>query len=292
MSASKSKINHMAGLTALFLISIGAVQVYLGEMVSHSVALTANGIDCIGDGFVSSIVWVGLRFFHRPADSKFHYGYYKLENLASILAAVVMMLLASYIVYRSYIQLIDPHEVELPVLGAGVAFFAGIVALGLGYLKYQEGKKLNLASLDLEVFNTIKDAVASFLAVIALIVASLGYPIADAVVGFVISVIIFSIGLAAIKESSLILADACDGDCNSNAVLMVNLANSIDGIDNSKVARLRRSGPIILGELQIEVRADMTVAQLSELIFNLREELEATIPDIEDLAITALPSDG
>lgn len=281
----------MASLTALFLISIGAVQVYLGEMVSRSVALTANGIDCIGDGFVSSIVWFGLRFFHRPADGKFHYGYYKLENLASILAAVVMMLLASYIAYRSYMQLIDPHEVELPALGAGVAFFAGVVALGLGYMKYQESKKFNLASLNLEVLNTIKDAGASFLAVIALIMASQGYPVADAVVGFIISIVIFSIGLAAIKESSLILVDACDTDCNSNASLIVNLANSMEGIDNSKVARLRRSGPIILGELQIELRADMTVAQMAELVAQLRDELEATISNIEDLAITILPAD-
>ena len=96
------KEEALAGITALFLFSIGALQVFYGTFLSGSVALTANGIDCMGDAFVSSIVWVGLKFFRRPADHKFHYGYYKLENASSIVAAVVMVLLALYIVYRSY----------------------------------------------------------------------------------------------------------------------------------------------------------------------------------------------
>ena len=83
--------------TVFILMGLGVIQIVLGVGVLKSVALTANGIDCMGDGFVSAVVWAGLTFFRKPADSKFHYGYYKIENLASIAATVIMFLLAAYI---------------------------------------------------------------------------------------------------------------------------------------------------------------------------------------------------
>ena len=97
----------IALVTTASLVGLGIFQIILGESISHSVSLIGNGFDCIGDGFVSGIVWVGLRFFRKPADQRFHFGYYKLENLASIAATIVMFLLAGYIILRSYNQLIN-----------------------------------------------------------------------------------------------------------------------------------------------------------------------------------------
>ncbi|PNX45707.1 MAG: hypothetical protein BV457_09055, partial [Thermoplasmata archaeon M9B1D] len=169
------KADRLAGITTATLMGLGILQIILGETVSKSVALTANGIDCIGDGFVSAVVWVGLKFFRKPADEKFHYGYYKMENLASIAAASVMMILAGYIVFRSYNQYVNPHPVSFPLLGAIVAFIAAVIAIGLGVYKYKKGSKSKMSSVKLEAFNTIKDGTASGLAVVALIFDIYGY---------------------------------------------------------------------------------------------------------------------
>jgi cation diffusion facilitator family transporter len=287
MPSQKVRPETLAGITALFLIGIGIVQVILGESISRSVALTANGIDCIGDGFVSGVVWVGLRFFSRPADHKFHYGYYKIENLASGAAAIVMIILAVYISYRSYNQLIDPHEIELPILGAMVAFVAGIVAVALGIIKYSESRSTHLQSARLEAFNTIKDGTASFLAVIAIIIAGYGYPIADAIVGFIIAVIILFIGFAALKESSFMLLDACDGQCIDQREVIKAIAEEHDEIKRAHFVRLRRTGPVLQGELEIELPGDMTIDDLDRIKTDLHKELMEKVPNIERLTITA-----
>ena len=83
-----SRPDYLAGITAITLILLGIIQILFGELWAKSVALTANGFDCIGDGFVSATVWAGLRIYERPADDRFHFGYYKNENLASIAAAM------------------------------------------------------------------------------------------------------------------------------------------------------------------------------------------------------------
>jgi cation diffusion facilitator family transporter len=276
-------------LTVISLVILGVIQIILGETISKSVALTANGIDCIGDGFVSAIVWVGLIYIRRPADHKFHYGYYKVENLAAIAAAIVMFVLAGYIIYRSYQELIDPHEISLPLLGAMVALIATVIAWGLGGYKYYIGKKNNLSSLKLDAFNTIKDGTASFLTVVALILASYGFLIADAVVGFVIAIIIFTIGFASIKESSYILVDACDASCIDIRPLITNLAVEFDEVKTAHIVRLRRTGPILQGELEIDVAGEMTVKEFYELRKKMEKEIKGKVPDLERIIIIAHP---
>jgi cation diffusion facilitator family transporter len=283
------KVQNIAGLTVVILVILGIIQIILGETISKSVALTANGIDCIGDGFVSGIVWVGLRFFRKPADHKFHFGYYKLENLAAIGAAGVMIALASYITFRSYLQLVDPHEIKLPMTGALIALLAALIAWGLGFMKWREWKQSRLSSVKLDAYNTIKDGTASFLAVIALLVSGYGYPVADAIVGFIIAGIIISIGFATIKEASYVLVDACDEDCVEQGQVMMKFVNNIEGVHSAKVVRLRRTGPVLQGEIEIHVPGDMSVTEVDKIRNRIVMHLKQTIPDIERMTVVALP---
>jgi cation diffusion facilitator family transporter len=279
----------MAGLTTISLVILGIVQVILGTTISMSVALTANGIDCIGDGFVSAVVWIGLRFFRRPADEKFHFGYFKIENLASIGAAAVMITLAIYITFRSYNQLVDPHGIELPLLGATVAMIAALIAWVLGIKKYLDSRTSNMGSVRLDAFNTIKDGTASFLAVVALILSSQGYYIADAIVGFVIAGIIITIGFAAIKESSLILVDACDGICIQRGLALRLMAESLEGVYAARVVRLRRTGPVFQGEMEIAVLPEMPISDFDLIRSRIQEMAKEQFPEIERLSVTSHP---
>lgn len=281
--------DKLAGITTLILVGLGVIQIILGELFLRSVALTANGIDCIGDGFVSGVVWIGLMFFKKPADKKFHYGYYKMENLASIAAAIVMIMLAGYILFRSYHQFVDPHDVTAPIIGIVVALLAAIIAIGLGVYKYKKGSKMG--SVKLEAFNTIKDGTASGLTVIALVFDYYGYYIADAVVGFIIAAVIVTIGFAAIKESSLMLVDACDGKCIDKSYVIKKIAEDIPEVELANVVRLRRSGPIHQGEIEVKVSSEMTVREFNQIKKRIKKKVQSQFPDVERLTITALEQD-
>jgi cation diffusion facilitator family transporter len=282
------KADKLAGYTTLILILLGFIQIVYGEFISKSIALTANGIDCIGDGFVSAVVWIGLMFFKKPADHRFNYGYYKMENLASSLAAVVMIGLAIYIAFRSYNQLINPHPVETPLIGAVIAFLAAVIALSLGFYKFVKAKKSKISSVKLEAFNTIKDGAASGLTVIALLLSSQGILIADGIVGFIIAIIIVFIGFAAIKESSYMLIDACDGKCIDISASIKQIAEEVKGVKSSHIVRLRKSGPIFQGEIEVEVPDDMTIKEFNEIKKTIKKRINEIFPEIERVTVIAL----
>ena len=280
--------DRLAGFTALILIILGIIQIIIGELFLKSIALTANGIDCIGDGFVSTVVWIGLMFFKRPADQRFNYGYYKMENLASGMAAVVMIGLAIYISIRSFDQIINPHPIETPLLGIIIALIAAIIALSLGFFKYITGKKTKMSSIKLETFNTIKDGVASGLTVVALVLSSQGFYIADGIVGFIIALIIVTIGFAAIKESSYMLIDACKGECIDIKTSVKQIAEEFKEIEKAHIVKLRKSGPIFQGELEVEVSDDMKIKDFNIIKKNIVEKIKNIFPEIEQLTISPI----
>jgi cation diffusion facilitator family transporter len=286
------KADKLAGYTTIILIFLGVIQIIYGEFISQSIALVANGIDCIGDGFVSAVVWIGLMFFKKPADHRFHYGYYKMENLASGLAAIVMIGLAIYIAFRSYNQLINPHPIETPLIGALLAFIAAIIALTLGFYKSMKVKKSKMGSVKLEAFNTIKDGAASGLTVVALILSSQGIHIADGLVGLIIAIIIVSIGFAAIKESSAILIDACDGECIDISYSIKKIAEDFKEVKTAHVVRLRKSGPIFQGEMEIEVSEEMTIKEFNQIKKSIQKKIKDIFPEIERVTITAMTKNG
>jgi cation diffusion facilitator family transporter len=282
------KAERFAGYTAFILLILGVIQILFGEFYSKSIALTANGIDCIGDGFVSAVVWIGLMYFKKPPNQRFNYGYYKMENLASGLAAVVMIGLAIYILIRSYSQLINPHPIETPLIGAVIAFLAAIIALSLGIYKFFKGKKSKMSSVRLEAFNTIKDGIASGLTVVALLLSSQGLYIADGIVGIIIGAIIVTIGFAAIKESSYMLIDACNGECIDIKTSLKQIAEQVGGVKKAYIVRLRKSGPIFQGEMEIEVRQDMTIQEFNIIKKNIIDDIVNVFPEIERITVTAI----
>jgi cation diffusion facilitator family transporter len=284
-----NRTETITAVTTVSLVGLGILQIILGDTISRSVALTANGIDCIGDGFVSGIVWAGLLFFKRPADKRFHFGYYKVENLASIAATILMFLFAGYIIFRSYDQLVNPQVIQLPLVGAIVAFAAALVAIGLGVYKIITNLHTNMSSIKLDAFNTIKDGTTSFLTVVALLLSSFGYHIADPLIGFIIAGIIVTIGFAAMKEAGYILVDACDGDCLMYGVLIKTYAERVKGVQAAQVVRLRRTGPVIQGELEITVPGEMSVSELDKIQTEIIRISSEKISELERLTITAVP---
>jgi len=214
-----------------------------------------------------------------------------MENLASGIAAFVMIGLAIYIVFRSYNQLINPQPINTPIIGAVVAFISAMIAIILGTYKYIRGKKSKMSSVKLEAFNTIKDGTASGLAVVALILVSNGFLIADAIVGFIIAGIIVTIGFAAIKESSYVLIDACDKVCIDRSYMIKKIAEEVENVESAHLIRLRKSGPIYQGELEIKVSSDLTIKDFNEIKNKVINKVQSVFPEVERLTITLAEKD-
>jgi cation diffusion facilitator family transporter len=148
--------------SVLTLLVIGILEILIGQ-ISGSTVATADGIDSLSDAMISFIVFMGLVIAGRPPDKKFHFGYYKVESFAALIAAIGMIAMGSIILYHSSSSLLlqHKHEIQQPVLTMIVLAAASVISLYRTIQMRNIANRHNLLSLKTDAKNSIKDASAS-----------------------------------------------------------------------------------------------------------------------------------
>ena len=273
---------HIAKLSVLTLVSIGVVEVLIG-LWTRSLGLTADGVDSLSDSVISLIVWLGLHYSRRRPDARFHFGYHKVESLSALMVSIGMIVIASYILLESYLTFLNPREIQYPLVALVTLLGAGTFSMYRAFQMRAIAKKYGLLSLRTDANNSIKDGTASFVVFANVLGASLGIRQLDAVGGMIISVYIFGVAYVAIKESSLILLDACESP-EMTSVLSTAL-KTVEGVSGVASIKLRPSGPYLTGIISVLVDGSETVANTETLRKKLLDIVAAIIEPVGEIAI-------
>ena len=260
----------IAKISVITLISIGIAELITGYF-SGSVVATADGVDSISDAMISFIVYVGLGFTHRPADKKFQFGYHKVESFAAMIAAIGMILIGCFIAYHSYEGLVDPKQIQQPIITMIVLAVAGTISTYRALQMRNVANKYNILSLKTDAKNSIKDGSASVIGFFSVLIASqFGFLQADAIGGMVIAGYIFSVAYISLKQSSLILIDAWH---NPGTIGYVRKAveDKFQGDVKVRSVKLRQTGMVSQAEVHIEMDGSRPLKDVEMIL--LRTEL-------------------
>ena len=144
------------------------------------------------DAMISFILLLGLRIAQRPPDTKFHFGYHKVETLAAMLAAIGMIVIGSILLYHSYDSFIHPRNINHPLITMIVLAIASAISLYRAFQMRVIANKYQILSLKTDAKNSIKDGSASVIGFFSILVATqLGILQADAIGGMIIAGFIF-----------------------------------------------------------------------------------------------------
>ncbi len=274
-------------LSVWTLLAVGLVELTFST-ITGSIALFADGVDSLSDAVVSFFVWTGLHFARRPPSRRFPFGYYKVESLTALLTAVILVGVSGFIFTRAYRAFINPRPLNLPFVAIIVLLAAGLLSLYRALQMRRIANRYNILSLRVDARNSIKDTTSSFVALGSVLLASLGIHETDAIGGMLVAVYILSVAYVAIRESSLVLLDAFhEPELTSEIESLIRMNGHIRGISN---LRLRRTGPFIVGILEVVVDGDMTVRQLHQVSTELENSIKSRIAGLRTLTVKAIPS--
>ena len=290
--SSKSTEAFLAGeriarLSVITLVAIGIALIIIGYW-TQSLVVTADGIDSISDSMVSLIVWVGLHFSRRRPDARFHFGYHKVESLAALLVSIGMIGTGSFILYRAYDAFLNPTEIAYPAIAMASLLVAGTISLYRAFQMRSIANKYRLLSLRTDASNSIKDGTSSFVAFANVLGASVfGIRELDAVGGMIIAVYIFGVAYIAIKESTLILLDACESPELTSE--LTSALTAVDGVQGVSSIKLRPSGPYLRGIISVLVDESLTIARAEEMRRRLLDIVATIIEPIGEVEIVFRP---
>ena len=266
----------IAKISVITFLSIGIVELLFGQ-ISASVAATADGIDSLSDAMISFIVFMGLVIAGRPADKKFHFGYYKVESFAALIAAIGMIAMGSIILYQSSVSLLlqHRHEIHQPILTMMVLAAASVISLYRAIQMRNIANRHNLLSLRTDAKNSIKDGSASVVGFLSVLIATqFGFSQMDAIGGIIIAGYIFSVAYVSLKQSSLILVDSWQ---NPKVTDLIRQVRSI---------LLRPAGMmVVFAAVHIEVDGNKRLADVELVTNEIEMATRSKIPYIKKITV-------
>lgn len=274
---------RLAKVSVWTLVALGVIEIAAGQ-ITGSIGLTADGVDSISDGFVSFLVYLGLRMSRKAPDEKFHFGYHKVETLVAFVASIGLMGVGGAVLYRSYLAFVEPKPLTLPILALAVLLIAGTISLYRALQMRRIAKRYNLSSLRLDANNAIKDGSASFLVFFTVLASSLGFHQMDGVGGMAVGVFILIVSYVVLRETTLVLLDAYH-----NPQLVEEIRRIVERHEgvNVKDVLLRASGPYVQSEIHIEADSDMTVGRLDKIKSSIENTVKERFTGIQRVVVSA-----
>jgi cobalt-zinc-cadmium efflux system protein len=188
---------------------------FFGGWLGHSIALVSDAVHNLTDVPTLAISWLALRWAERPPTPEKTYGYHRAGVLAAFTNALLLILVALYILLEAYERLRHPVATHAMVmLGVGVAAF--VVNGGITLAVASGRRDLNIRSV---LIHNLGDAFSN-LAIVAgaLAIHTTGAGWVDPLIGFAIGLMVLWSSYGVLRQSTHILLEGLPQELNLEEV--------------------------------------------------------------------------
>lgn len=252
-----------------------------------SVALLADTIHNFGDALTALPLWVAFRLSNRPPTKRYTYGYGRVEDLAGLFILVMIAISAVVAGYESWQRLWDPQPVQYlwAVVFASLVGFAGNEAVA--WYRTKVGKEIGSAALVADGQHARVDGLTSLAVLAGAIGVALGFPLADPIVGLLITLAIIKILW---DSSGAIFARLLDGVDPAVVDELHEAAGHTPGVKGVTSAKVRWLGHRLHAELDLTVDPALTVEQGHTIAHAAQHELMHHLPYLSSVTIHIDPA--
>jgi cobalt-zinc-cadmium efflux system protein len=190
-AAARAGARHMGRLWWAFgLIAVFFVVEVIGGLVTNSLALLSDAAhmltDLVGLGMALAAIHVASRPTKRTDRT---FGLYRLEILAALANAVLLLGVGVYVLVEAVLRVRDPESIDSGLMMTIALVGLGVNVVAMFLLRQGARESLNVQGAYLEV---LADLLASVgVVVAAVIVATTGWEYADPIIAGLIGVFIF-----------------------------------------------------------------------------------------------------
>ena len=270
------------------LIALGLTAIAQAVLVilTGSVALLADTIHNFSDALTAVPLWIAFVLGRRAANDRYTYGYGRAEDLAGIF--IVLMIAASAVIagYESISRLLDPSPLTHPwvVVAAGVVGFLGNELVAT--YRIRVGRRIGSAALVADGVHARTDGFTSLAVVGGAIGVMAGFPLADPLIGLLITVAILAVLRGAATDIYRRLMDAVDPDLTAEAT---STLLGTPGVVETEHIRLRWIGHRITAEAGIVVDQQLDLIAAHNIATDAHHRLLHGIPKLAAVTIHVSP---
>ncbi|WP_407272846.1 cation diffusion facilitator family transporter [Radiobacillus sp. PE A8.2] len=241
---------------------------YFGD----SAALRADGLNNTTDVVASVAVLVGLRISRKPPDDDHHYGHFRAETIASLIAAFIMVTVGFQVIFGTVRSLFLHESISNPSwLTAWTALGAAIVMLFVYHYNKQLAKQIKSSSLHAAAQDNKSDALVSMGAFIGIVGSQFGLYWLDPIAALAVGLIICKTAWEIFRDATHTLTDGFD---ESKLTIIKDSIAKDPEVEEVKDVKGRIHGNQTLIEATIYVDPELTVAQSHKITDRIEHILD------------------
>ncbi len=285
VKARNVKIKSMIFLSFV-LILLASIKAFIG-FYTNSYALISDAVQSSADLVVAIVSLIGLIIAARPPDKNFPYGYYKLENLITLLISLGLFYTVFNLVLGSISRFNETTLLNQPFLAMGTAVLSIVVQLFLGLYLLKVARVYNSPTIEANGKDKISDTLISSAVLLSLIMTYFKVPYFESIVTIFISLIIARLALSILKDSLLSILDVNDTKLQKE---IADLISNIDEVLICTKLRVRKTGGYYVGDCEIVIEETLDVGAAHQIIELVTTSVKTTFPTVYSFVVEIEPS--
>lgn len=248
---------------------------------SGSVALLADTIHNLSDALTAVPLWIAFVLSRRAATRRYTYGFNRAEDLAGLFIVLMIALSSVITAWEAIDRIITPRPVTSIgwVIAAGVIGFLGNEAVAV--YRIRVGRRIGSAALVADGVHARTDGFTSLAVVIGGIGVLLGFPLADPLVGLLISAMIAVLLIGTIRSVGRRLMDGIEPELVDRAEHALAHVAQIESVEQ---VRLRWVGHRLHGDAVVRATG-ISLADADRVAGEAEASVKRHLPNVDEMAV-------
>ncbi len=214
------KLSGAVGIICNCLLAAG--KLIVGHMTS-SMSITADGLNNLSDGASSIVTLLGFKLAEKPADRKHPYGHARIEYIAGLTVAVMILFIGLELGKSSVQKFINPAPIEFSFTAVWVLCASILVKLFMMLFNLKMGRRINSNTLLATAADSRNDVMTTSAVLAASIVEHFYDVRIDGVMGIAVSLFILYSGIKLAGETmSPLLGEGANSELQKQITDYIN----------------------------------------------------------------------
>jgi cation diffusion facilitator family transporter len=274
-------------VSLVVLLATALAQVAL-VVFTGSVALLADTVHNFSDALTAVPLWIAFILARRQANKRYTYGYNRAEDLAGLFIVGMIVLSALIAGAESIQRIVDPQPLMNPWLVVGAGFFGFVGNELVASYRIRVGKEIGSAALIADGYHARTDGITSLAVVLGAFGVMLGFPLADPIVGLLITAAILIVLRDAVIAVFGRLMDAVDPELVDT---LERQARAVPGVLEVSSIRVRWIGHRLEASLHAVVDCTISVAEGHRVAEEIRHAAYHDVKKLDSILVHIDPCD-
>lgn len=280
---------HVSTVSIIVNVLLSAFK-FIAGILANSGAMISDAVHSASDVLSTFVVIIGVNISNKAKDAKHPYGHDRMECVAAMLLAAILMVTGVLIGWNGINKIININTTPIaqPGILALVAAVVSIVAKEWMYW-YTKGaaKRINSSALMADAWHHRSDALSSIGSLIGIGGARLGFPIMDPLAAVVIAILIVKVAYNIGRDSINKMLDSSVDEKTADDIRERVLSHEkILGVDD---LRTRTFGSSFYVDLEIAMDGEMKLKDAHAVAEDVHDQLEEAYPTLKHCMIHVNP---